>query len=360
MEKLESSLVNIDFEESLKSEDFSFPKWKKINRELEYLYFWDTDSDAPLWTKEDFSKEYTDYVSNLVGLYPQWTSSGAPSKLWWGQLNNKDEFYKQKKINSKVIASLTREKLGINPFSSFVCENNRELEKTIRSFGDEDYVIKENFCFSGRGLHFKEYKNIDFPVVAELWKKRVRDFSLFERDGEVQCIQSQVNHNGTFKGSIIKPDVSERRELVEKFQEIREYYQREYDAYELQLDSYQFLDDSRLEFQFLGEVNHRRTLGTIFYELHKKLGGSCSFLAIIPSHQMKVTDHSKVLELLGNIGYNPVTKSGVVCLSPADRKLNLFFITEESERLLQFLVRDFWKAVVHSKHRLPPEFIVYL
>lgn len=360
MEKLESYLVNIDFEESLQSDAYSFPTWQKINRELEYLFFWDTKTKGKLWTKESFDSSYTTYVANLVGDTPRWTSEGIPQKIWWGQLNEKNEFLKQKTLNSKIQACLNREKIGISPFTSYICDDEKELQEIINKIGDDEFVIKEDFCFSGRGLHFKKQAKFKYPVVIEPWVKRVRDFSLFERDGKVQCIQSQVNHQGTFKGSLIKPEISESAELIEKFHLIKEYYEKEYEAFELQVDSYQFLRNSKLEYQFLGEINHRRTLGTVFYDLHKKFGGKCSFLAIIPSHQMKSRGFSNALESLGKLGYNPVTRSGVISLSPEKRRLNLFFITEESERVLQFLVKDFWKAIVLDNFRLPPEFIVYL
>lgn len=360
MEELKTFLVNIDFEESLKSQDFSFPVWQKINRELEYLFFWQDAPQGILWTKEDFSDEYASYIKNLVGHQPEWTCSGQPQNLWWGKIRNNEEYQNQRQLNSKVVACHSRKKLGLEPFISSVCNTQDDLNREIQRLKENDFVIKEEFAFSGRGIHFNEHKGLKLPLVIEPWVKRIRDFSLFERNGEVQCIQSQVNHQGTYKGSLIKPQISERSELIDKFYVIKEYYQSEYNAFEVQLDSFQFLNDSKLEFQFLGEINHRRTLGTSFYDLHLKFGGEVSFLAVLQDHQLKTKDFSKTIEALGKLQYNPVIKSGVICLTPEKRKLNLFFITEESERVLQFLVRDFWKAIVKDNYRLPPEFIVYL
>lgn len=359
MEELDKYLCNIDFEQSLKKKDFFPAQWNSINKELEYLFFWERNQKAFLWTPENFSEEYCAYVEGITGTAPKWTNEGIPNKLWWGQTVDEESFEKEKILNSKVVCAQARKKLGLEKFSSLICEDEASFHKLSSSLGEED-VIKSEFDFSGRGIAFNQNVPKEFPVVIEPWVKRVRDFSLFEHNDEICCIQTQINQKGTYKGSLFKSQMSEKDKLVENFKIISDFYKAEYGANKIQLDSFQFLKNSQLLFQFLGEVNHRRTLGTTFYDLHKQFGNRVSFLGVLNSNQLQFQKFDELLNALGKFQYNPVTKSGGIPLSPGGNRMNLFFFTEESERTLQFLIRDIWKKIVKSEVRLPPEFIVYL
>jgi hypothetical protein len=362
VEKLGSYLVNIDFEEQLHSDTFSPVKWRKINRELEYLFFWDAKQGQELWSPEVYDQDYKNYVEDLTGYRPKTTSLGSHDYCWWGDLETEHRFKTQKVLNSKVKCAEIRRDIGLESYPSFICRSQEEISSALEKM-DKKFVIKEDYAFSGRGLHFLHTAKISPPVVVEPWVKRVRDFSLFYNEDQIFCLQTHVNRNGSYKGSLIKNQMSERSSLLAEFDKIEAAFNKlgsDRSERGIQVDAFQYLEDSQLKFQFLGEVNHRRTLGKVFARLHMKFGNDHSFLGLIPTHHLNLAGFSENLKNIGKYGYNPITKSGVILLSPGTSNFSFFFFTEESERTLQFLIRDSWKVLVNDTHRLPAEFIVYL
>ncbi len=358
---MKSFLVNIDFEDQLSEQKFRPPHWHKINKELEYLFFWQGLENASLWTPIEYDLDYLNYVENLVGTKPKTKTEGLYDELWWGQLRDQSEFSRQQKANSKAFCAQARKDLGLENFSSFICHSLGDVSDSLAKI-DGPFVIKDDICFSGRGFSFKKLEGDQFPKIVEPWVRRVRDFSIFRYgdNEEICCLQTHVNSEGTYKGSLFKETMSEAPSLCKNFEKIEEYYRKELSCTEVQVDAYQYLEGSELNFQFLGEVNHRKTLGKVFWDLHKRFGNRSSFLGIIPSFQLRKKSFKESIDNLGKFHFNPVTKSGVIHLSPREARFSLFFFTEESERALQFLIRDFWKREVKEGLKLPPEFIVYL
>ena len=365
MERVEPHLFNLDFESVLKKNKYTYPQWQPINGELEHLFFWIKEENQSLFTQKKYDPEYLQYITLLTSVKikicgPDDTSVDQ-CRLWWGDVSNESQWNKEKILNSKVNTTEVRRKLGLDHFESIICNNQSELEEAKKKLV-ENFVIKEEFNFSGKGLFFntENLKDI-FPCVVEPWLRRIRDFSIFISDDDFYISQSQVDNKGTYKGSHIKKTFSEESKLKEAASEIWEHYKKQYDPGFLQIDSFQFLDGQELVLNTLGEINHRKSIGQIYYKIHKKFGSSFSFMAMIPSHLIGKKENFQILlDSFQKYQYNPVTKVGVIALSSGSERFSCFFFTEKSERSLQFLIRDWWKLVIGDKKKLPPEFIVYL
>lgn len=361
MERVAPSLFNLDFESCLKNSKYSFPSWKPINGELEHLFFWVCNEGDSLLTEKKYESDYLHYLELLTKRPPEVISSFESPQLWWGDLSSEEKWHNERLLNSKVECTLNRKELSLNSFDSFICQNKEELKAAVDHVGKK-FVIKEEFNFSGKGLSFNEDSTKQsFPCVVEPWVKRVRDFSIFISDDEFFLSQSQSDSRGAYKGSHIKKSFSEEPLLKEKSVQIWDFYKKKYDCDFLQIDAFQYLDGKGLVLNALGEINHRQSLGQIFNKIHLKFGSHYSFMGLIPTKSL-VGNNSfgDLLSSFEKYQYNPITKQGVIALSPGRERFSCFFFTEESERTLQFLIRDWWKKVVKKEEKLPPEFIIYL
>lgn len=361
MEELKSYLFNLDFEEILRSNSYKTPEWKKINGELEHLFFWVSCPEKCLYTLNNYSDDFLEYIQSFRGHRPLYSSKNQDYKCWWGALNNEKAWQRERLLNSKVETAMNREELGVDTFPVYICHDQSEVKEAIDKI-EGKFVIKEEFNFSGRGLSFGEnHKVRSFPVVVEKWVKRIRDFSVFISDNDFYISQSHINSTGAYKGSHHKEKLEEFDLIHQEAQKIWSFYKNKYSADFLQIDMFQYLDGPRLILNALGEINHRMSLGRIFYRIQKDYGASYSFMAMISTQTIKKDrDFNELIRDFKKFQYNPVTKRGAICLSPLSGKFSLIFFSEESERSLQFLIRDWWKEVVGSDEKLPAEFIVYL
>lgn len=361
MEELKSYLFNLDFEELLRSHSYEKPNWKTINGELEHLFFWLSCPDECLYTLKSYSDDFLEYIQSFRGHRPLYSSSNQNYRCWWGQLDNESFWQRERLLNSKVETAINRSVLGIEKFPVYICHDEREVKEAIGKIDDE-FVIKEEFNFSGKGLSFGLNHRIrNFPVIVEKWVKRIRDFSVYISDNDFYVSQSHISPTGAYKGSQYKEKFGEFDLIQQEAQKIWSFYKSKYSADFLQIDMFQYLDGPRLILNALGEINHRMSLGRVFYRVQKDYGSSYSFMAMIPTRTLKKDrDFSELISDFKRFQYNPVTKRGAICLSPLSGKFSLIFFSEESERSLQFLIRDWWKEVVGPNEKLPAEFIVYL
>ncbi len=360
MEKIRFYLANIDFEKTLDKTSFEYPTWNKLDGELEYLFFWLSEENQSLYTLKNYEAAYLKYIEELTGNSKSYSSTAENPELWWGQLQDKEHFDSEKIINSNLTLAKIREDLGLTSNLGHICHSESELRDYLVG-NDNKTVFKEEFGFSGRGLRFSIDKIKKYPVLVEKWVQRVRDFGVYVDDSLVNITQSHIGPKGTFKGSLIKSDFPEKEIIEKEARRIFNYCQKNYNVKFLQIDTYQFMNGSKLDFQHLGEINHRRTIGTVGFSLHEKFGNKVSFLGIVPTHKLKIEkSFAETITSFGNLAYNPITKTGVVMLSSGQENFSLFLFTEESERTLQFLIRDWWNKVVEGSRRLPAEFIVYL
>lgn len=351
-------LTNFDFEICLQRQNFKRPTYNKINSTLEYFFFWCDDGDK-LYTEKKYSKEYLSYVSNLSGNTISITNDKkARLSCWWGKLDTNEDFLFEKEINSNVLASQARNDLGFNELNSEIIYTQEELFSAI-SKRDKSFIIKHNFGFSGSGLAFKPQEVKQFPVCIEDWVKRVRDFGIYVSCDEYYVVQNHINPIGAYKGSLVKR-FKEESLYSENAKRIYEYYSQ-FGVNQIQIDAFQYLENSQIKNYFLCEVNHRKSMGQLAFELARKFGDGVSFMALVNKKDLKsLHSFNEIYAALGELNYNPITKRGVISLSSSQELFQAFLLCEESERTLQFIITDWWKKVGKKGKKLPMEYIVNL
>ena len=85
-------IANFDYELNLKNlaNNKKISQYQKINRELEYLFFW-SSTEGHLVTKQNYSEDYLDSIRTI---FPDKKISygeprkGVETKNWWGQFNS--------------------------------------------------------------------------------------------------------------------------------------------------------------------------------------------------------------------------------------------------------------------------------
>lgn len=353
-----SYLTNFDFELQLAKDHFESSQYNPVNSALEYLFFW-SEEKGKLYTQKTYPQSYFDYIQSLIGTSPEVTQADDELICWWGECNNADEFHREKEINSNRTAHEARVALRLDSVPSTLIETKDDLESFINK-QEKAFVIKNDLGFSGKGLSFSSEKIKNFPVVVEPWVQRIRDFGIFISENEFFIVQNNMTKSGAYRATLIK-NFLEEKEFKEPAQKIFKYYQEKFSVKKLQIDAFQFLQDSEVQYQFLCEVNHRKSMGQMAKRLADKLGSSVSFFAMVAQSKMKTfRDFDDLISELGPLNYNPVTKKGIISISSGIENFQIFFLSEESERLLQHIIIEWWEKIGKEGVHLPSEFIVNL
>lgn len=344
--------VNADYELELFSQRTAS---KIINESLEFLFFF--VGEGSLYSQKLYSSEYLSYIERVTGRKPSITQQG-PYENWWGTLKNRD---REKWWNSKITTTEFSIQKGL-------CSQTRILkcEEDIRTLDDNtDYLIKDPFGMSGQNFQILD-KNVvsdlrkkmlvpalnKGPLIAEPWLKRIFDFShyLFP-GGKSIAYQNQVDEKFQYKGTSFcnyqnasvsnlsffqKISLQKWIQFEENLQSIIQYFSQFPNEIGYSVDSFVYEENGELKIRTISEVNYRRTMGRVAYELAQKFGGSRPWAHL---ELLKVKKNRVPLwEKLKNIELNSNSSSGVMILSPGDTRFEIIFFSavtqEEGEKLL--------------------------
>lgn len=245
-----------------------------INQALEFFIFFLTD--RPVFTLKRYDPEYLSYVELVTGLRPQIRNSGT-FENWWGPLKNIPE---ERWWNSKV----TSTQLVID---KQWCKETRILNSP-EDFPkiDQTFLIKDPYGMSGQKFvvtsQVSEIKK--YPVILEPLLKRKYDFSQYVYpDGKIIVYQNEVDGKFQYKGSVLSADhrledlsfyseIPEQQWQLykEQTQEILNHYSRYPNEVGYSIDSFVYEENDRLHIRALSEINYRRTMGRMAYELIQK------------------------------------------------------------------------------------------
>ena len=352
--------VNFDFEENLKKEKFIPFSYDLKHSTLEHVFFWMSKESETLFTERKYEAEYLKFIEECRNQQVKLTSKKKESAVpWWGSITTLEEWEREKVVNSNEMVQIVRDSLDINNLGSVIVNSYAELKEVLNDVG-EPFVIKEELGFSGKGLHFKEKENLNFPVIVEKWVQRVRDFGVrLDEKGEY-LIQNLIDRKGGYKGSLVKDKFEESGEIFGFAKKIFDLYKKKLSVSSIQIDSFQYLEEGILNYQPLCEVNHRRSMGEIAWGLHGDFGDSVSVVLMVNAKKLNSFENfGTYIDSLGSRLYNKGIRRGLIPLSPLESSFRLFFLTEESERTLQYLIKDWWSFEAKTGERLPSEFVVY-
>lgn len=357
---MKTYFANFDFEECLNQDDFHPPRYSPKTSKLEHIFFWLSNDDEELYSEISYSADYLSFIEECRGKKVNLTNENKKMALpWWGNYRTKDEWEQEKKINSNLTLHKARVELELNSLNSKVCFT-KEDAVTYKEESPYPVLFKEMLSFSGRGLRFEISEEMTFPILAERLVQRVRDFGMRMTEEGSYLVQNLIDRKGGYKGSLVRDKFEEESEVLSFGDKIFSYYKDRFSLKALQIDSFQYLDDGVLKYQPLCEVNHRRSMGELAWKLHKDFGNNVSMVAMVPRKKLKTPkDQKTYLSDLGGRLYKKGVNKGVIPLSPVDSGFRLFFLTEETERTLQHLVKDWFEFEAKSGEKLPSEFVVY-
>ena len=278
--------VNADYESVL----FKNKPLPKINEALEFLAFF--LDERPVVTSKNYSDDYLRYIESIIGRRPKMISQGN-SENWWGPLENIEL---EKKLNSKEMSA------GFNQDSYVVCSLCDLPDLTGKTF-----LAKNPYGMSGQNFSLVEegrLENLEVmlkngKVVLEPFFDRLFDFSHYVYPNGVRvCYENIVDKKFQYRGSVFrdytrpipenlsfyeKVDAKEWSNFSEKLDQIIKLYSTNDLKSGFSVDSFVYRENGEEKIRALSEVNYRKTMGQIAFDLSVKFGGVRRFSAFLLS-----------------------------------------------------------------------------
>ena len=349
--------VNADYEAVLFNLKKSLPV---INESLEFLAFF--ISDKKLISHKKYTSEYLDHVKSLVGIRPKITSESV-GENWWGPLKN---IPLEQKLNSKVMSA----ELNISEkwcSDTYIISNTDELPVLNKT-----YLAKNPYGMSGQNFSLVEAGRLESlelmlkrgQVILEPLLNRVYDFSHFIYPNGIKiCYQNIVDQKFQYRGTLFqdytKPDIKSlsfnsavEESEWDEFKFALEKITTEYQAPELNcgfsVDSFIYRENEKLKIRYLSEVNYRRTMGQVAFELSMKFGGLRKWSLFVLAKSSGLS-FSAMNEKLAPIRWSEELSSGVVLLSPGDVRYDMFFLSAVNAAEGKELFNDLKKLLPDSE-----------
>ncbi|HXH76711.1 MAG TPA: hypothetical protein VNJ08_17200 [Bacteriovoracaceae bacterium] len=338
---MESILVNADYEIEL----FQGKKGSSlINKSLEFLALFLCDN--PLFTRNTYPSEYLDHVEKLTGHRPVLVKSG-PASNWWGPLKNIEH---ERWMNSK----LTSAELDLAHGWSEDLQIIRESKDRARVKVPRQLLAKDAFGMSGMGL--KAIRSIEdlhaiksFPTILEPLLNRTHDFShyLFP-DGKCIAYQNLVDNKFQYRGTIFKnhldPVANQLSfkhllsdamwyEFNQALMIIKTHYMQKPLETGFSVDSFVYEEAGKHKIHILCEVNYRRTMGRVAYELAGRFAKERPWCLFLLTRMDSVN--------FGLLQREVSTLENVMLLSPPEGRYQMFLLSAEDEEK----GRDLFKAL---------------
>lgn len=326
---MNSIKVNADYESVL----FTGKPNSKINEALEFLAFF--IDERPVFTHKKYSSAYLEHVSQITGRVPKTVNHGDYGN-WWGALKNLEL---EKKLNSK----LTSAELNFVHHwdESIILYEESELSKIN---WNRDYLLKDPNGMSGRGLSRvsirDEVKIESYPVIIEPLDDRKYDFSHYIfPDGRIIAYQNLVDQRFQYRGTLFQNYRNPRIEELSFFSEVKgnewskfneslsiitDYYQKKSNGVSFSIDSYVYKEKKDFKIRALSEVNMRRTMGSVAFELALRIAHDrlwCMFLLGKLKRKMSFNELKTSID----------NKEGIYLLSPEDSRFQIFFLCAKND-----------------------------
>jgi hypothetical protein len=171
----------------------------------------------------------------------------------------------------------------------------------------------------------------NYPIIIEPYFNRRFDFSqyLFP-DGKLIAYQNEVDEKFQYKGTVFNcvqsaclEDLSFYSLISEskwahfrhQTKEIIDFYSLHSNELGYSIDSFIYEENGELNIRVMSEINYRRTMGRMTYELSQKYAANKSWTALL----MAKTSATPLWEILSGT-------EGVMVLSPGDSRFEVIFL----------------------------------
>ncbi|MBA2404980.1 MAG: hypothetical protein H0V66_09435 [Bdellovibrionales bacterium] len=307
-----------------------------INQSIEFFLFFLNSS--PLYTQKKYSPDYLAYVASVTGNIAQIINTGSYENFW-GPLK---DFEKEKWWNSKVTSTELILQKGWCLDTHIL--NNAEDLKNIN--WDRELLLKDPYGMSGQKFQLLD-KNMSLPErkvavlkalqsgpqIVEPWFNRKFDFSQYIfPDNKVIAYQNQVDGKFQYKGTVFNNFHTAKLEdlsfynLVNEEQwtifqkqtsEIIQHYQRHPNEYGFSIDSFVYEEQGELKIRVMSEINYRRTMGRVAYELSQKFAADKFWSALLLNK----------VSAVGPLWKRLIQVKNVIVLSPGDSRFEIIFVS---------------------------------
>jgi hypothetical protein len=335
-----------------------------INHSLEFLLFF--LESGPVYSSKKYEKEYLDYVEFVTNRRPQLTTSGEIEN-YWGTLKNIE---REKWWNSKI----TSTKLIIERgwcSDTFIINNKNDLSLIDPN---KTYLIKDPFGMSGQKfsvigpqLSLSEKESIFNSFLSrgmfilEPFLNRVYDFSHYVYPtGKIIFYQNFIDHRFQYRGTYFhhlrKPEpedlifysVIERSEWSEqktKWDEIHTFFSQYENQSGYSVDSFVYLENGKHKIRSMSEINYRRTMGRVAFEIAEKFSSHHHWSAnlILKNLNPKIPVWKKIYDS----SLNKRSDFKVIGLSPGDTRFDIVFISGDSSVDLKKMIFEL-KILLHD------------
>jgi hypothetical protein len=323
---------NVDFEEVLSGR----PSRPHLIATLEFFAFWVTRERVLV--HRAYSSRYLQYVAELTGHKIEITKNDSAYD-WWGETAN---LPLMRQLSSK--AEFLKWWLKRWPLEAAVCQNATELESAI---GEGWHLIKKSDGMSGRG-HIK-VKREELTKIRLDWKSSVVIEPLYDRVLDVSALwiaeesrfiyyQNSIDQRFQWRSSFINrenlslpPENSgqwvQHLQILQKEVSSRGYHGS------FSVDAFYYVKEGRRIFHPGSEMNPRKTMGWLAYQLWKK----------DQSEFFKLAMHPIVLKSEDWLRVSQTTSARL--LSPEDNMFVWYSVSGASETELEKKEAEFLRAL---------------
>jgi hypothetical protein len=262
--------------------------------------------------------------------------SQGNSENWWGPLENIEL---EKKLNSKEMSA------GFNQ-DSYVVGSLCDLPDLT----GKTFLAKNPFGMSGQNFSLVEegrLENLEVmlkngKVVLEPFFDRLFDFSHYVYPNGVRvCYENIVDKKFQYRGSVFrdytrpipenlsfyeKVDAKEWSNFSKQLDQIIKLYATNDLKSGFSVDSFVYRENGEEKIRALSEVNYRKTMGQIAFDLSVKFGGVRRFSAFLLSKSCGI-NFVPMKEIISSIGWRDDLSRGVIILSPGDVRYDMFFLS---------------------------------
>ena len=277
--------VNVDFEEVLLGK----PARLSLRASVEFLALW--VQERPLFASRPYSEAYLKYVSANTGQQASVTSQGE-SDDWWGETIHTELM---RKLSSKTEFKTWWQARW--PLEAHNCFSWQELDAIVQ---DGQWLIKKSDGMSGRGhqkvtreelprLRERLEKTLSLGVVAEPLYHRTRDISALWISEENRFIYyaNLIDERFQWRGTILRHDcMSEVPEATQDWGvhliALQKYVSGLGYQGPFSVDAFFYHTAAGEKFHPGSEMNPRKTMGWVTYQLWKKNKMASASLALVP------------------------------------------------------------------------------
>ena len=318
---------------------------------------------SPLLSSKKYSSPFLDYVEEITHHKPEIIEKSSKFQNWWGELKDSEQ---ERILNSKITSTeLVQNKKWCD--RTFLVQKENDINLIPL---DRTYLVKNPFGMSGQRfltinpelphhdlvIQIKKWLQ-DGTLVVEPLLNRKLDFSAYVfADDSIIYYENMVDKYYQYKGTIFhnylkadlnhlsffdKISVNKWKDYEKQISEITKHYGSLMAINGYSIDSFIYEEENELKIRALSEVNYRRTMGRVTYELAKRFNQSRPWAQLIIGKSALgdggfLPFKNKMNDLL----WNSNKESGFIILTSGDTRFEILFLLASSQLEAQKLQNE--------------------